>query len=561
MKMKKKRAGYSHKSSRVRAIVYRLSLILLACVSTGAVVWFLYNDIVRENAFTLHGDESLERVKFTGNKRNVVDWASVDFPYSSRKKKLTTSAFEQEEEVYTAGDVPRQLYATRQTAGQSSSVRRGIEDESGVIRESGGFVKLPEAHAETLLAARTQNKEPVNNAVRRRHTGAGPASSASSVLERPVAIPSALPVRVEVVKPEYIQPETVAAGQAWEGKVLAENGGDGMFTLGLNDGYEAQVPAFQPAEIESPKVRPSRKVPAVASDSAYANPYGKPLDPDDLFSLKLHAMYGTSKADFEDESLGRFKDQFLVLGGKKKIEFAGMDEMDIAFDGIITTSGTWDSDSMRQDLSGITLNVGPEFKLPELPLKFETNLGVGWLKRDATIFDDDGDLARADIDSFVYGGGLALRGDWQWRMLKMSGMAGVQYAAANEKSHQFRTYDGSEFGDEVPKTTYSAWEVPLQLRASGEYRLLDALTISPALWGGYNYNITGKNGPFHSGHLAGAETTWRRNGVTWNKSHWNLGGEVRLNIVDRINLWFEYQKEWASGDSGSYYGGGLQIAF
>lgn len=559
--MKKNRTGYKHEASRFRATAYLSSLILLACVSTGVVAWVLYNDILRNDVISLYDGDSSERVTFS-LKNSDTPRSLIESPSASRKRNLVSKAFEREKDVYGVVGVSSQFDAAKEIVRRPFAVKGNVDDELGGIRESGGFVKLPEARPEMLFASGKQRTESESNPVQRRRAGAGNVFAAPVVPDRPMTARPAPPVRVEVARRELNQPREAAPVQEWDRGMLAENGGDGMFTLGFSDGYAEQVPPLEPAEIEPlRKTRTSRKVQTVASDSAYANPYGKPLDPDDLFSLKLHAVYGTSKADFEDERLGRFNDRFLVLGGKKKIDFAGMDQMDIAFDGVITTSGTWDSDTMRQNLSGFTLNVGPEFKLPELPLKFETNLGVGWLKRDATIFDDYGDLARADIDSFVYGGGLALRGDWQWRMVKMSGMAGVQYAAANEKSHQFRLHDGTEFDDKVPKTTYSAWEVPLQLHAGAEYRLLDALTVSPALWGGYTYNITGKEGPFHSGHLAGAGTNWRRNGVTWNKSHWNFGGEVRLNIADRINLWFDYQKEWAGGDSGSYYGGGLQIAF
>lgn len=304
----------------------------------------------------------------------------------------------------------------------------------------------------------------------------------------------------------------------------------------------------------------------IASASALASAAdGMPeLSLDDLFTLKLRGEYGTSKATAAD---GDFRDRFLVLGGKKRFDFAGMDQVDVKGDVVFTTSGNWDNADMTQDLSGIALSVGPEIKFPELPVKLDINAGIGWLTRESTLrrataFGDRG--ARADIDSLVYGGGAALKSDWQWRMLTVTGSAGVQYTAADDKAHRYEWTDAGgnrQAGGEVEKVSSSAWDLPLQVRFGGEYRLLNALSVLPSLWGGYTYNITGKNGAFLNGHIAGAESTWRRNGMTWNKSHFSLGGELRLRAVDRFELWLAHQKEWAGDDSGSYTGGGLQIAF
>ncbi len=199
---------------------------------------------------------------------------------------------------------------------------------------------------------------------------------------------------------------------------------------------------------------PSKSEVAVASTTAFANPSGLPIPTvDDLFSLKLHGEYGTSKATLEDGS--SFQDRFLVLGGKKRFDFAGMDQVDLKVDGVITTGGHWNTSSLEQSLSGITLNAGPEIKFPELPVKLDLNLGVGWLKREATGIRG-GQNVRADIDSMVYGGGAALRSDWRWRMFSVTGLAGVQYATATDKSHSFKAADGSKV-EEVQKITRSAW--------------------------------------------------------------------------------------------------------
>ncbi len=310
------------------------------------------------------------------------------------------------------------------------------------------------------------------------------------------------------------------------------------------------------------QVQPTRSKPgvgnSVASTTALASPADAPaLTVDDLFSLKLRGEYATSKATMANGDT--FRDRFLVLGGKKKFEFAGMDQVDLEVDGVITTGGHWNTSSLEQSLSGITLNAGPEIKFPELPVKLDLNLGVGWLKREATGIRGGQDV-RADIDSMVYGGGAALRSDWRWRMFSVTGLAGVQYATATDKGHSFKAADGSKV-EEVQKITRSAWELPVQVRVGGEYKLLNALSVLPSLWGGYTHNITGKGGAFHNGHLAGAEATWRRHGMTWNRSSWNFGGELRIRAVDRFELWLSYQKEWAGNDSGSYTGGGLQIAF
>ncbi len=295
----------------------------------------------------------------------------------------------------------------------------------------------------------------------------------------------------------------------------------------------------------------------LSSTSALANASGLPEQTlDDLFTLKLHGEYGTSKATLEDG--GVFQDRFLRLGGKKRFDFAGMDQVDLKVDGVITTGGHWNTDGMEQDLSGIALNIGPEIKFPELPVKLDLSVGAAWLNREATL-TRTGD--RADIDSMVYGGGAALRHDWQWRMFTVTGLAGVQYAAATDKAHRYKDSAGVDVGPEVAKVTRSAWELPVQLRVGGEYRLLNALSVLPSLWGGYTHNITGKNGAFHSGHIAGAEMNWRRHGMTWNRSSYNFGGELRLRLVDRFEMWIAHQKEWAGNDSGSYTGGGLQIAF
>lgn len=308
------------------------------------------------------------------------------------------------------------------------------------------------------------------------------------------------------------------------------------------------------------------KAGGLASTSALASASGAPEPAlDDLFTLKLRAEYGTSGADPAGID---FRDRFLVLGGKKRFDFAGMDQVDLKMDGVLTTGGRWNTADMDQDLSGIALNIGPELKFPELPVKLDLNLGVGWLERDATLLganDPRGARgAQAQIDSMVYGGGAALKSDWQWRMFTVTGLAGVQYAAANDRAHSYKWTDaaGAEYtGREIASRTSSAWELPLQVRIGGEYRLLNALSVLPSLWGGYTYNITGENGPFHSGHIAGADTAWRRNGMTWNKNSHHFGGELRIRAVDRFELWLAHQKEWAGDDSGSYTGGGMQIAF
>ncbi len=303
---------------------------------------------------------------------------------------------------------------------------------------------------------------------------------------------------------------------------------------------------------------------SIASTSALANASGLPEQSlDDLFTLKLHGEYGMSKAT--QQGGGLFRDRFLRLGGKKRFDFAGMDQVDLKVDGIFTTAGQWNTEAMDQDLSGIALNVGPEIKFPELPVKLDLNAGAGWLRRESTlrqtgVLGAAGD--RADIESMVYGGGAALRNDWQWRMFTVTGLAGVQYAAATDKAHAYEDPDtGVAGGQKVGKLTRSAWELPVQLRVGGEYKLLNALSVLPSVWGGYTYNITGKNGAFHSGHVAGAEMNWRRNGMTWNRSSYNFGGELRLRAVDRFEMWVAHQKEWAGNDSGSYTGGGVQVAF
>ena len=313
-------------------------------------------------------------------------------------------------------------------------------------------------------------------------------------------------------------------------------------------------------------IRPKRSTEgAFASETALANASGVPEPTlDDLFTLKLHGEYGTSKANLEGG--GSFQDRFLVLGGKKRFDFAGMDQVDLKVDGVITTGGHWNTSTVDQKLSGIALNIGPEIKFPELPVKLDLNVGAAWLKREATLTRNDPHLglanSRADIDSMVYGGGAALRNDWQWRMFTVTGLAGIQYAAATDKSHAYSDPATSlPTGAEVKKQTQSSWDIPLQVRIGGEYKLLNALSVLPSLWGGYTYNITGKNGAFHNGHIAGAEATWRRHGMTWNRSSYHFGGELRIRVVDRFEMWLSHQKEWAGNDSGSYTGGGLQIAF
>ncbi|MCC8167684.1 MAG: hypothetical protein LIQ31_16475 [Planctomycetes bacterium] len=476
---------------------------MVALVASAVIIWFvavdMRHDVDGDFTFMVPSDAVLERAS-TASERSV-QFNQTSFPVIHGID--TIEARLERLEALNAMTTPNApTHKTRSSAAPS-------------------LIKLPEARADTLLAATTSAQADTLRTRRR-----SPHRSLPGTTSVPVR-GDAQPVLSHAV------PVTLAAAAA-----MRSAPDSGLFTLNLSGG-PVEVPELMlPSETKTASSARKSGAPVFASDSAFANSYGTPLDVDDLFTLKLHAMYGTSKANFEDPTLGSFRDRFLVLGGDKKIDFAGMDTMNLNLDGVITTSGTWDTDTLRQNLSGFTLNAGPEFKLPELPLKFETNVGVGWLTREAALLDGHGDpAAYADIDSFVYGGGAALRGDWQWRMLKISGMAGVQYAGGSDKAHTYRTREGDDYPDHnYEKKKYSSWEVPLQLRASGEYRLLNALTVTPSLWGGYTYNVTGKNGPFQSGHLAGAEGTWRRNGITWNRSHWHVGGEARFKIVDRIDL-------------------------
>lgn len=515
--------------------VNSFSMVLLALTATGVIGWLL----VVETTNSAPGYDVI-----------VSTHAGTGYSQPQNTPQPTIDLFSSPNTMAWMPDTAssREQNSERTRTGHVATL---LPSKKAASPEYGNTIKMPEATMETLLSRRTQKRTS-------REQPAMPDGYTASATTSPVS--TIEPVTVAINQPvSFPLPVALSAASAFNSEYEP-----GLFTLNLPSS-ELSEPSGQnsSAKQSTPRTAPSRKknVAAVGSSTAFASPYGEKSDVDDFFTLKLHGMYGSSRASFDNPGLGEFSDHFLVLGGQKKFEFADLDAMKLDFDGVITTNGKWDNDELQQKLSGFTVNVGPEFKFPELPMTLDANLGVGWLKRDATKEDPFGVPTEAEVKSLVYGGGLALRGDWQWRMLKVGGLLGVQYAAAREKSHTFRDVDGNEY-DYVDKRNISSWEVPVQMGISGEYRLLNALTVTPSLWGGYTFNVAGDKGqPFHNGHLAGAESTWRRNGVTWNKDHWHLGGEARFRIVDRIDLWFDFQKEWAGKNSGKYYGGGLKIAF